>query len=140
LNHLAVERRTSASTQNQALCALVFLYRRVLALDLPEDVDLKRRQILVRRGKGEQIGPRSCRPGLAPPSRSSSSVSPGGTRPSLPPAEAPSICCTPEPEEIGLGAVEVEPAFEVGGPGRSSRRPSALASPAPVHQATAHGA
>ena len=27
LNDLAVRRRTSASTQNQALCALVFLYR-----------------------------------------------------------------------------------------------------------------
>jgi hypothetical protein len=31
---LAVERRVSASTQNQALCALVFLYRQVLGLDL----------------------------------------------------------------------------------------------------------
>jgi integron integrase len=30
LNHLAVERRVSAATQNQALCAIVFLYRRVL--------------------------------------------------------------------------------------------------------------
>jgi integron integrase len=30
LNHLAVERRVASSTQNQALCALVFLYRRVL--------------------------------------------------------------------------------------------------------------
>jgi site-specific recombinase XerD len=30
LNELAVKRRTSASTQNQALCALLFLYKRVL--------------------------------------------------------------------------------------------------------------
>lgn len=34
LNDLAVRRRVSASTQNQALCALVFLYRKVLELDL----------------------------------------------------------------------------------------------------------
>jgi integron integrase len=36
LTDLAVERRVSASTQNQALCALVFLYRHVLGLDFPE--------------------------------------------------------------------------------------------------------
>jgi len=30
LTHLAVERRVSASTQNQALSALLFLYREVL--------------------------------------------------------------------------------------------------------------
>ena len=33
LTHLAVERHVSASTQNQALCALVFLDRQVLELD-----------------------------------------------------------------------------------------------------------
>ena len=110
LNHLAVERRTSASTQNQALCALLFLYRRVLDVPMPDlhglerahrpahlpavlgrrevaallehlvppfrliaellygsglrlmealalrvkDIDLDRRQIIVRRGKGNQ--------------------------------------------------------------------------------------
>lgn len=32
LNDLAVRRSVSASTQNQALCALVFLYRKVLEL------------------------------------------------------------------------------------------------------------
>jgi integron integrase len=42
LNDLAVRRRTSASTQNQALCALVFLYRKVLELDLPPLVGLER--------------------------------------------------------------------------------------------------
>src|SRR5580658_8821697 len=39
LNHLAVERHVSASTQNQALCALIFLYHRVLGLHVPELVD-----------------------------------------------------------------------------------------------------
>jgi integron integrase len=34
LSHLAVNAGVSASTQNQALCALVFLYGRVLGLDL----------------------------------------------------------------------------------------------------------
>ena len=33
LNFLAVEKRVAASTQNQALCAIVFLYRHVLELD-----------------------------------------------------------------------------------------------------------
>jgi integron integrase len=36
LTHLAAERRVSASTQNQALCGLVFLYRSVLGMDFPE--------------------------------------------------------------------------------------------------------
>lgn len=35
LSHLAVSRRVSASTQNQALSALLFLYREVLGQDLP---------------------------------------------------------------------------------------------------------
>lgn len=35
LTHLAVERRVSASTQNQALSALLFVYRHVLEVDLP---------------------------------------------------------------------------------------------------------
>ena len=35
LTHLAVERRVSASTQNQALAAILFLYRHVLETDLP---------------------------------------------------------------------------------------------------------
>src|SRR5262245_58150956 len=34
LTHLAVERHVSSSTQNQALNALVFLYRAVLHMDL----------------------------------------------------------------------------------------------------------
>ena len=36
LTHLAIRRHVSASTQNQALNALVFLYRRVLDIDLGE--------------------------------------------------------------------------------------------------------
>ena len=35
LTHLAVERKVSASTHNQALSALLFLYRDVLRIDLP---------------------------------------------------------------------------------------------------------
>lgn len=35
LNHLANERQVSASTQNQALSALLFLYREVLEVELP---------------------------------------------------------------------------------------------------------
>jgi len=35
LSALATERHVSASTQNQALAALLFLYREVLAIELP---------------------------------------------------------------------------------------------------------
>ena len=35
LSHLAVDRKVSASTQTQARSALLFLYRRVLAVQLP---------------------------------------------------------------------------------------------------------
>jgi site-specific recombinase XerD len=35
LTHLAIERRVSASTQNQALAAILFLYKHVLEIDLP---------------------------------------------------------------------------------------------------------
>jgi len=34
LTHLAVDRRVAASTQNQALCALLFLYREVLGIEV----------------------------------------------------------------------------------------------------------
>lgn len=36
LDHLATEEKVAASTQNQALSALLFLYREVLQIDLPE--------------------------------------------------------------------------------------------------------
>lgn len=42
LNYLAVTRNVAASTQNQALCALVFLYQQVLDIDVPLLRDLKR--------------------------------------------------------------------------------------------------
>ncbi len=42
LTHLATEKRVSASTQNQALSALLFLYREVLGTDLPWLDDLIR--------------------------------------------------------------------------------------------------
>ena len=51
LTHLAVQRHVSASTQNQALCALVFLYRQVLELD-PGRLDGVRAK--GRDGKGEK--------------------------------------------------------------------------------------
>lgn len=47
LNHLANERRVSASTQSQALAALLFLYKHVLGVDLPwlEGVDRARKPV-----------------------------------------------------------------------------------------------
>jgi len=42
LNWLAVEQRVSASTQNQALNAIVFLYRRVLGRNVPQLAELVR--------------------------------------------------------------------------------------------------
>jgi integron integrase len=42
LSHLAVDGRVAASTQNQALNAIVFLYRRVLGLDVPALTELVR--------------------------------------------------------------------------------------------------
>jgi integron integrase len=45
LNHIAVRRRCSGSTQNQALCAIVFLYKRVLELDLGELQGLQRARL-----------------------------------------------------------------------------------------------
>ena len=35
LSHLAVDRQVSASTQNQAKAAILYLYRQVLAVELP---------------------------------------------------------------------------------------------------------
>lgn len=45
LAHLAVEANVAASTQNQAICALLFLYRDVLRIDLPyvEGIEWARR-------------------------------------------------------------------------------------------------
>jgi integron integrase len=38
LSHLAVERNVAASTQNQALCSLIFLYKTVLGVDLDSPI------------------------------------------------------------------------------------------------------
>jgi integron integrase len=42
LSHLAIEEKVAASTQNQALCALLFLYRHVLKLESPLTFDAVR--------------------------------------------------------------------------------------------------
>ena len=42
LTHLAVDRKVASSTQNQALCALVFLYREVLKKEIGEFENLIR--------------------------------------------------------------------------------------------------
>lgn len=42
LTTLAVQGNVSASTQNQALAALLFLYRQVLGIELPWMADIKR--------------------------------------------------------------------------------------------------
>jgi len=42
LTHLAVDQNVAASTQNQALCALLFLYREVLKQDLEGPIDAVR--------------------------------------------------------------------------------------------------
>ena len=34
LNHLAVNRQVSGATQNQALCAIIFLYRYIIQRDI----------------------------------------------------------------------------------------------------------
>ena len=48
LTHLAVKRHVSASTQNQALNAILFLYRQVLNIDLPWLDDVTRAKKPVR--------------------------------------------------------------------------------------------
>lgn len=42
LTHLAIARKVSASTQNQALAAVLFLYRHVLEIDLPRIKNVER--------------------------------------------------------------------------------------------------
>ena len=42
--NLAINKKVAASTQNQALCAVVFLYRRVLEMEFPELDELDRAQ------------------------------------------------------------------------------------------------
>lgn len=63
LSHLATEQRVAASTQNQALAAILFLYREVLEIDLPwlDDVVRAKRParlptVLTRQEVGALIG------------------------------------------------------------------------------------
>ena len=59
LTSLAVGARVAASTQNQALSALLFLYREVLALDLPWRAHGAAGQACV--GWGDGRGPSAAR-------------------------------------------------------------------------------
>lgn len=49
LSHLATDGRVAAATQNQALCALLFLYRDVLGVELPcvEGIERAKRPVRV---------------------------------------------------------------------------------------------
>jgi integron integrase len=40
LRHLAVNRKVAASTQNQALCAIIFLYREVLQIEMNDEINI----------------------------------------------------------------------------------------------------
>jgi site-specific recombinase XerD len=42
LTHLAVQKKVAASTQNQALCAIVFLYKKVLEMPLGQSETITR--------------------------------------------------------------------------------------------------
>jgi site-specific recombinase XerD len=42
LTHLAVEEKVAASTQNQAFSAILFLYRYVLQIELPDSIEAVR--------------------------------------------------------------------------------------------------
>ena len=42
LTHLAVQRQVAASTQNQAMCGLVFLYKHVLSMEINGKIDAER--------------------------------------------------------------------------------------------------
>ncbi len=44
LTHLAVERTVAASTQNQAFAAILFLYQKVLQIELPNINALRARR------------------------------------------------------------------------------------------------
>jgi site-specific recombinase XerD len=70
LSALAVDRNVAASTQNQALSALLFLYREVLDLDVPWLDDLVRAEspirlpiVLTREEVGAVLQPSKACPG-----------------------------------------------------------------------------
>lgn len=53
LTHLAVQQNVSASTQNQALAAVLFLYRYVLEIDLPRVENVERANAPGKAGCGQ---------------------------------------------------------------------------------------
>lgn len=61
LNYLAVKRKVSASTQNQAMCAIIFLYNQILDIDLDEFRNLRRAKesnhlpVVLSRSEAKQI-------------------------------------------------------------------------------------
>lgn len=68
LTHLAVKRQVSASTQNQALSAILFLYRQVLRVELPWMENIvrakrpKRLPVVLSRGEVAAILSQLCEP------------------------------------------------------------------------------
>ena len=78
LTMVAVQRKAPASTHNQALSALLFPYREVLAMDLPWMDGIKRpahtKRIPSVLTKGEVAGDTSHQAGLAPCMTSSASA------------------------------------------------------------------
>ena len=73
LTYLAVRRQVSASTQNQALCALLFVCREVLRLD----VDLSA-TVRAKRGTASPHGPQRARDGGPAGRRAWHDVADGG--------------------------------------------------------------
>ncbi len=88
LTMLATERKVSKSTHNQALSAILFLYREVLAIKgirlRVKDVDFDRLVIIVREAKGGKdrvvMLPRSLAPFVCDPSTASRHRHPHGAR------------------------------------------------------------
>jgi hypothetical protein len=135
LNHLAAPRRVAASTQNQALRAVVFLYRCVLDLPMPELAGGGAAPSRGGRGSwggrpslcvASEDAPGGDEPGLAVPLPGVETVPGSGEQPSL-------ICRRPcpvraAPEGGGGGAVvvpragtEAAKASTPAGPARSGR-------------------
>ncbi len=56
LTHLAVEEHVAASTQNQVLSTLLFLYREVLGKDLERPIDLHPCPQSGRHGRSQPVG------------------------------------------------------------------------------------
>ena len=112
LTHLAVEAHVAASTQNQALAALLFLYRKVLAVELPA-VERDSQKGTLAKGDGSNIDncrrhPARSRLAACRPPDPNASPKPGGA--GHPPPAGPG---TPAPR-----AVPPDP------PGRGTLRPS----------------